>query len=116
LIFELRFLIFDFAFFSNSIFLKSRDLKWNLSKVKVQKSKTDNIMNLELFFKILSVVFIGIAAYFLWSGSKDGTFVSAVLGAVCFFLSVRFQIVERKKQREVLSTKEHEESTKIETE
>lgn len=56
-------------------------------------------MNLELLFKILSVVFIGAAAYFLWSGSKDGTFVSAVLGAVCFFLSIRFQIKERVEQR-----------------
>ena len=74
------------------------------------------VMNLELLFKILSVVFIGVAAYFLWQGSKDGTFVSAVIGAVCFFLSVRFQIVERNKQRENLSTDEQEENTNTETE
>ena len=73
-------------------------------------------MNLEMLFKILAVVFIGVAAFFLWQGSKDGTFVSAVVGAVCFFLSVRFQIVERNKQREVLSTHEHEDNTKIEAE
>lgn len=65
-------------------------------------------MNLELFFKILSVVFIGIAAYFLWSGSKDGTFVSAVLGAVCFFLSVRFQIKERVKRRDAETQRENQ--------
>jgi hypothetical protein len=74
------------------------------------------VMNLELLFKILSVLFIGVAAYFLWQGSKDGTFVSAVIGAVCFFLSVRFQIVERNKQREVLSAKDQEEDTNTETE
>lgn len=73
-------------------------------------------MNLELLFKILSVVFIGVAAYFLWQGSKDGTFVSAVIGAVCFFLSVRFQVVERNKQREALSAKEREEGANTETE
>lgn len=56
-------------------------------------------MKLELLFKILAVVFIGIAAFFLWQGSKDGVFVSAVVGAVCFFLSIRFQVVERNKQR-----------------
>lgn len=57
-------------------------------------------MNLELLFKILAVVFIGVAAFFLWQGNKDGTFVSAVLSAVCFFLSIRFEIVKRNQQRE----------------
>jgi hypothetical protein len=57
-------------------------------------------MKLELLFKILAVIFIGIAAFFLWRGSPDGTFVAFVLSAVCFFLSVRFQITARNKQRE----------------
>ena len=57
-------------------------------------------MKPELIFKILAVIFIGIAAFFLWQGSKDGVFVSAVFGAVCFFLSVRFHVSERNKQRE----------------
>lgn len=65
-------------------------------------------MNLELIFKILSVVFIGVAAYFLWQGSKDGTFVSAVIGAVCFFLSVRFQIRERMNRRDAETQRELE--------
>lgn len=30
----------------------------------------------------------------------DGLFVSAVIGAVCFFLSIRFQVKERLKVRE----------------
>lgn len=48
----------------------------------------------------MAVILIGIAAFFLWRGNTDGLFVAAVLGAVCFFLSVRFQIRERLNQRE----------------
>ena len=54
---------------------------------------------MERIFQITAVILIGIAAYFLWSGNKDAVFVSAVLGAVAFFLSVRFQVKERLKQR-----------------
>jgi uncharacterized membrane protein YhfC len=57
-------------------------------------------MNLELFFKILAVVFIPVAAYFFWQSNNEWAFASAVLGAVCFFLSVRFQVVERNSKRE----------------
>jgi uncharacterized membrane protein len=52
--------------------------------------------NLELIFKILAVIFIGIAAFFLWRNYMDAVFVTAVIGAVCFFLSVRFQIKTKK--------------------
>ncbi len=55
---------------------------------------------MERLFQILAVILIGVAAYFLWTGNKDGTFVAAVLGAVAFFLSIRFQVKERLKQRE----------------
>lgn len=55
---------------------------------------------MERFFQIAAVILIGIAAYFLWSGNTDGTFVAAVLGAVAFFLSVRFQVKGRLKERE----------------
>ncbi|HRH46113.1 MAG TPA: hypothetical protein PKY82_31000 [Pyrinomonadaceae bacterium] len=65
--------------------------------------------NLELIFKILAAVLLGVAAFFLWRNNMDGVFVSAVIGAVCFFVSIRFQITERKKNS---STKEHEENTK----
>ena len=55
---------------------------------------------MERVFQIVAVILIGVAAYFLWNGNKDGGFVSAVLGAVAFFLSIRFQVKERLKQRE----------------
>jgi hypothetical protein len=40
-----------------------------------------------------------IAAFFLWKGNVDGLFISSVAGAVCFFLSVRFQVKERMEKR-----------------
>lgn len=52
-------------------------------------------MKAERIFQILAVILIGVAAVFLWKGNNDGTFIAAVLGAVCFFLSVRFQVKER---------------------
>lgn len=45
-------------------------------------------------------MFAGVAAYFLWAGNKDSAFISAVLGCVSFFLSVRFQVKERNRVRE----------------
>ena len=59
---------------------------------------------MERFFQVTAVILIGVAAYFLWQGNKDGTFIAAVLGAVSFFLSVRFQVKGRLKQRENEST------------
>lgn len=52
------------------------------------------------FFQILAVILAGIAAYFFWNGSTDGVFVAAVLGAVSFFLSIRFQVKNRLNRRE----------------
>jgi hypothetical protein len=57
-------------------------------------------MNLERIFQIIAVILIGVAAFFLWNGNKDGVFIAAVLGAVSFFLSIRFQVKERLKQKE----------------
>jgi len=54
---------------------------------------------MERIFQITAVILIGVAAYFLWQGKGDGAFVAAVLGAVAFFLSVRFQVKERLKLR-----------------
>lgn len=51
-------------------------------------------------FKILAVIFIGIAAFFLWRGDYEAVFIAAVLGAICFFLSVRFEVGKRVKERE----------------
>ena len=61
---------------------------------------------MERFFQITAVILIGVAAYFLWNGNKDGVFVAAVLGAVAFFLSIRFQVKGRLKQRENETTDE----------
>jgi hypothetical protein len=56
---------------------------------------------MERFFQILAVILAGIAAYFLWKGNADNAFVSAVFGAVSFFLSVRFQVKGRLRQSEL---------------
>lgn len=61
---------------------------------------------MERFFQILAVILAGVAAFFLWQGNSDGAFVSAILGAVSFFLSVRFQVKGRLKQREAESEEE----------
>ena len=55
---------------------------------------------MERFFQITAVILIGVAAFFWWRGNNDGLFISAVLGAVSFFLSIRFQVKDRLKQIE----------------
>ena len=55
---------------------------------------------MERVFQIVAVILAGVAAYFLWIGNKDGAFVSAVLGCVSFFLSIRAQVKERRRERE----------------
>jgi hypothetical protein len=61
---------------------------------------------MERIFQIAAVILIGVAAFFLWKGNNDWMFVAAVVGAVCFFLSVRFQVKERLKHREINETAE----------
>ncbi len=61
---------------------------------------------MEKTFQILAVILIGVAAFFVWKGNTDAVFISAALGAVCFFLSVRFQIGERVNQRNSEKTEE----------
>ena len=51
-------------------------------------------------FQVLSILFAIAAGYFLWQDNGDGAFVSAVIGAVCFFLIIRFQVKERVTVRE----------------
>jgi multisubunit Na+/H+ antiporter MnhB subunit len=73
----------------------------------------------ERIFQIAAVVLAGTAAYFLWRGNADGAFISGVAGAVSFFLSVRFQVRERNRQREAeenLETPELEEKIRLEEE
>ena len=63
-------------------------------------------MKIDTVFQILAVALAVAAAYFLWSGNKDGAFISVVLGCVSFFLSIRFQAKARsaanEPEREVL--------------
>lgn len=54
---------------------------------------------MERIFQILAVILFGVAAFFLWKGEVDAVFVSAVLGAVAFLMSVRFQVKTRIRQR-----------------
>ena len=57
-------------------------------------------MKAERIFQIIAAILAGIAAYFFWNRNPDGAFVSAVLGCVAFFLSIRFQVKERNQARE----------------
>lgn len=57
-------------------------------------------MRTETVFQFVAVILAGIAAYFLFTGNRDGAFVSAVLGCVAFFLSIRFQVKARNAARE----------------
>ena len=57
-------------------------------------------MKIETVFQILAVILAGAAAYFLYSGHRDGAFVAAVLGCVAFLLSLRFQVKRRNATRE----------------
>lgn len=55
---------------------------------------------MERVFQIAAVILAAVAAYFLWSGNKDGAFVSVVLGCVSFFLSIRSQVRKRNEVRQ----------------
>ena len=55
---------------------------------------------MERIFQILAAILAGVAAFFLWTGNNDGAFVSAALGCVSFFLSIRTQVKERNRKRE----------------
>ncbi len=66
---------------------------------------------MERIFQITAVILIGIAVFFWQRGNNDGLFIAAVFGAVSFFLSIRFQVKERLKQREV--ERDEEEQRKI---
>ncbi len=61
---------------------------------------------MDRLFQILAVILAGFAAYFLWAGNNDWAFVAAVLGCVAFFLSVRSQMKERNRIRELESEKD----------
>lgn len=56
-------------------------------------------MNWERTFQLLAVAFAGIAAYLYWRGNYDAMFVTAVIGAASFFLSIRMQVKTRLDER-----------------
>lgn len=55
---------------------------------------------MERFLQILAVVLLGFAAFFFLRGDSDWTFACVVLGVCAFFLSMRFKIKGRMRQRE----------------
>ena len=57
-------------------------------------------MKIETVFQVIAVVLAGAAAYFLYSGHRDGAFVAAVVGCCAFLLSLRFQAKARNNARD----------------
>jgi hypothetical protein len=57
-------------------------------------------MPIKLIFKIIAILFIPVAIYLYWQSNMDGVFIAAVLGSVCFFLSIRFDLREKVKASE----------------
>lgn len=55
---------------------------------------------MERIFQIAAVIIALVAAYFLWVGNTERAFIAGVIGAVCFFLSVRFQVKARNEARQ----------------
>jgi len=55
---------------------------------------------MERIFQALAALLAVAAGYFFWADNRDALFASAVLGAVAFFLSIRFQVKERNRIRE----------------
>ncbi|MFM9905976.1 MAG: hypothetical protein ACKVQJ_15545 [Pyrinomonadaceae bacterium] len=54
---------------------------------------------MERVFQIAAVILAGIAAFFLWRGETESVFVSIVLCAVAYLVSLRFKVRARIKQR-----------------
>ncbi len=55
---------------------------------------------MERTLRIASIVFIAVAFFFVWRQDTDAVFVAGVLGASCFFLAMRYEIVERRSRRD----------------
>ena len=72
-------------------------------------------MKIARLFQILAVILVGIAAYFLWLGNRDGVFVCLVLSGCAYFLNMRFQIKERMKARDKTKESEAEPESQKET-
>ncbi len=55
---------------------------------------------MERIFQITAVLLAAAAGYFYWVGNQDGMYVSAVLGCVAFFFSIRTQVKQRNDERD----------------
>lgn len=55
---------------------------------------------MEQLLQILAVILLGSAAFFFWRGDSDWLFACVVLSICAFFLSMRFKIKSRMRQRE----------------
>lgn len=53
----------------------------------------------EVFFQVSSVILVVFAGYSYLEGDMDRVFVSAVIGSLCFFIGIRFQVKERLQLR-----------------
>ncbi len=71
---------------------------------------------MERVFQVLAVVLAGTAGYLILVGNHDWAFVTAVLGSVSFFLSVRFQVKARNEIREAAIAAEMDAAEKAEFE
>ena len=54
----------------------------------------------ERMFQLFAAALIGVAVYYYLSGNMDRVFVAAVLGSLCFFIGIRFQVKERLQNRD----------------
>ncbi len=54
---------------------------------------------MELAFRLLALLLAAASAYFLWTEQHDAFYITAVLGCVSFFLSIRSQVKKRNDQR-----------------
>ena len=55
--------------------------------------------SLERGFQFFAAVLIAAAAYFYLNGNYENVFVAAILGSLCFFIGIRFQVKERLSAR-----------------
>ena len=69
---------------------------------------------LERVFQVIAVILVGVAAFFLFFARTDAAFISAVLGSVAFFLSIRFQVKERVEERDLRRLERENEKNRIE--
>ena len=71
---------------------------------------------MDRIFQIAAVTLMVVAASFLWTGNRDGAFVSAVLAACAFFLGIRVQAKARNMEREAEQKRLEEATESVESE